>query len=363
MVKRILIATGGTGGHIYPAMALAQQFESRQMGAKILFVGGGLDCNRYFDRNAFEYRTIDCGAFTSKSPIVLARTCLNISKGVWQSRKIIQEFKPDVAVGFGSYYSFPSLIAAKWQSVPVILHEANSIPGKVNQLLAPFAHATGVHFPKTRDMLKGIIHEVGMPLRKGFEKDCVDSRQARNYFGLGENAEKILLIFGGSQGAHVINKYIFSAIEIMKNFSETAFHVIHVAGEQQHVESLKKGYRKLGVQACVKPFEDHMEYAWQAADFVISRAGASSIAEQLEFEVPGILIPFARAADNHQNHNADFLVMVGGAKKVLEKDLNAEKLAGIIAGALADLKSMKSAMSEYKNKMRTKDLYWLVNSI
>jgi UDP-N-acetylglucosamine--N-acetylmuramyl-(pentapeptide) pyrophosphoryl-undecaprenol N-acetylglucosamine transferase len=361
MTKRILIATGGTGGHVYPAIALAQQFATRQMGSKVLFVGGRLVYNRYFDHQAFEYRSIDCGAFTSKSPLALARSFLNITKGIRQSCKIIQEFKPDVVVGFGSYYSFPPLIAAKWQSVPIVLHEANSIPGKVNKLLAPFANATGVHFPKTRDLLKGVTHEVGMPLRQGFEKGRIDAMCAKSYFGIDNDQKKVLLAFGGSQGANVINKHVLEAMGLLNNFD--SIHVIHIVGEQQYVKPFLERYEKIGISACVKAFEERMDYAWRVADFVISRAGASSIAEQLEFEVPGILIPFEKAADDHQNYNADFLAeTVGGAKKILEKDLNAETLARLIAENFADGKmdQMKNAMVEYKRCSRTKDLFWLV---
>lgn len=362
MSKKILIATGGTGGHIYPAMALAQQFARECQDTKVLFIGGGLSKNRYFDRSAFDYRTVPCGAFTDKSPVSLLRSCMNICRGIWQSLAIIREFKPDVAVGFGSYYSFPPLIAAKMQSVPLVLHEANSIPGKVNRLLAPFASATGVHFPKTLELIKGIKCEVGMPLRKGFQKGNILASEARKYFGLSEK-KATLLVFGGSQGADFINRQVQSALKGIK--SSRQMQIIHISGDPRQVESLQKAYKYLSIPACVKPFEDHMELAWQAADFVISRSGASSIAEQLEFEVPGILIPFPRAADDHQNHNADFLVKtVGGAMKIQENQITPEKLGEMISdlldnnGILSD--NMRFAMREYKRTKRSCDLYTLI---
>jgi len=345
-------------------MALAQQFKSRQKNAALLFIGGGLDKNRYFDRKAFDYRTIDCGAFVSKSPWALARSCLYISRGIMQSRQIIRQFNPDAVVGFGSFYSFPPLVAAKWHGVPLILHEANSIPGKVNKLMAPFATATGVHFPKTLDLLKGETFEVGMPLRQGFEKDSIDSKLAKAYFGLQESEEKILLVFGGSQGADIINKYTSDAVSELKEMHP--FQIIHITGDEQQVEYFQKKYANLNLCACVKAFEQRMEYAWKAADLVVSRAGASSIAEQLEFEVPGLLIPFAKAADNHQKHNADFLVKTMGASYLLEeKDLSIERLVkllkSLVANEAKELKRMRSSMNVYKEKMREKDLYWLVN--
>lgn len=347
MNKRVLIATGGTGGHIYPAMALAQQFASKNKHAKVLFAGGKLDVNPYFDRESFDYCTIACGAFIGKSPLAWARSCLSISNGIRQSCKIIEEFKPDVVVGFGSYYSFPPLIAAKWKSIPIILHEANSIPGKVNKILAPFAFATGVHFPKTKALLKGSVHEVGMPLRQGFEKNHIDKMQALNYFGLlSSSNEKVILIFGGSQGANVINQQFLTALNLIKN--KPSLSVIHITGASKHKETLVDAYAKLGIPACVKEFEDHMHYAWQAADLAITRSGASSIAEQLEFEVPGILIPFARAADDHQNHNADFLVdTVRGAIKIEEKNLTPEKLAVELSKIFEEKNNLDSNLHGY----------------
>lgn len=358
MPKRILIATGGTGGHIYPAIALAQQFED----SEVLFVGGGLSQNKYFDKTAFDHRTVACGAFTSKSPLNLMRSCMNISKGVWQSCKIIREFKPDVAVGFGSYYSFPPLIAAKLMSVPFVLHEANSIPGKVNRLLAPYALAMGVHFPKTLELVKGNRHEVGMPLRKSFRMGNVDCLEAKRYFGFVDEG-CTLLVFGGSQGAQVINTCVLEAVGLIGSLN---LRVIHIAGDAVQAGELTEGYRKIGVQACVKVFEDRMDLAWKAADMVISRSGASSIAEQLEFEVPGILIPFARAADDHQNHNADFLVdIVGGALKIQERELNPQKLAEALKLFFCDgsLNEMQLSMAEYKRNSRQFDLRGLIEKL
>lgn len=362
MPGRILIATGGTGGHIYPAMALAQQFAREQKDSEILFVGGGLAENRYFDRNEFDHRTVSCGAFTSRSPLSLLRSCVNISRGIRQSCAVIRQFRPDVIVGFGSYYSFPPLIAAKLKSVPLVLHEANSIPGKVNRLLAPYAHATGVHFPQTLDLIKGVRHEVGMPLRIGFRRMSGNRENAIKYFGL-EDSVTTLLVFGGSQGAGIINRQFPDALSRMQDVQ-----VIHIAGDIGEVERLQNAYRELGIRACVKGFEKQMEMAWQAADLVVSRSGASSIAEQLEFEVPGILIPFSRAADDHQNHNADFLVgTVGGAVKVQESELTPEGLQRLIFGFLENngiqLKSMQEAMEQYKLRARRLDLYTLIKNV
>lgn len=370
MSKKILIITGGTGGHIYPAMALAQQIDREMPNSEVLFIGGGLSTNRYFDHSSFVSHTVHCGAFVNKSPLAIFKSLKNISIGIWQSWHLIRKFHPDVVIGFGSFYSFPSLIAAKLKSVPIILHEANSIPGKVNYLLSKYATVSTVHFPQTLQLLKGNTVEVGMPLREEFVAPLCSKEEAKQYFGLNSNVP-VILIFGGSQGAQVINAHICETIDLIHSHSQflclkNSFQVIHLAGASTPINQLQQVYAKYNISAVVKPFETHMAKAWRAADMVISRAGAGAIAEQLEFEVPGILIPFKAAADNHQEHNANFMVKnVGGAKKILEHQLNANLLASDIVELLQSNKSaaMRQAMRDYKQKSRTRDLYSVVKEI
>lgn len=362
MSNKILIATGGTGGHVYPAMALAQQLRQEMPACQVLFIGGGLGTNRYFDREAFSHRAVACAPFGSLSPKVLAASLFNISRGIWQSQRIIRDFKPDVAVGFGSFYAFPPLVAAKLMSVPMVLHEANSIPGRANRLLARWADVTGVHFPETVHLLKGKAVEVGMPLRHGFKQAPQLRAAARQHFGL-DVQRHTLLVFGGSQGAHAINLMVAEALK-MKGRG-LSFQVLHIAGDPAMVQQLQTDYDKADVFAIVKPFEARMELAWQAADLVICRSGAGAVAEQLEFEVPGILIPYPRAAENHQEHNADFMVAtVGGGVKLLEKGLTAERLVMCLEEFLKDdgavMQAMRCAMQAYKKKARTRDLCSLV---
>lgn len=364
MSKKILIATGGTGGHVYPAMALAQQLKTEIPDCEVLFVGGGLSQNRYFDRTAFSHRTVSCSAFGS-SPKLLFSCLYNVAKGIWQSQRILREFKPDVAVGFGSYYAFPPLVAAKIMSIPLVLHEANSIPGKVNRVLSLWANVTGVHFPETVRRLKGKAIEVGMPLRLGFRRNIISREIANDYFGLQPHL-RTLLVFGGSQGARSINSAVREALSNAKH--KVNMQVLHIAGDPAMAKELQQHYAHENISAVVKSFEDRMEMAWQAADLVICRSGAGALAEQLEFEVPGILIPFPRAADNHQEFNADFMVAtVGGAVKILDKGLTAERLVLCLEEFLKNdgalLAAMQQSMAAYKKKARNKDLCSLVKEL
>jgi len=361
MGSRILIATGGTGGHVYPAVALAQQLLREIPQCEVLFVGGSLDKNRFFDR-AFDFRTVPCGAFMSRSFKSILSTLYNIGSGVMHSRKIIREFHPDVAVGFGSFYAFPPLVAAKIMGVPLILHEANSIPGKANRWLARWAEVTGVHFPETARMLNGNAVEVGMPLRDGFKKVEGGGPAAKLHYGLRVDLPTVL-IFGGSQGAQVINSVVDDALG--KPGIGGKCQVLHLTGNEQIVEPLQKRYKQANIHACVKAFETDMQLAWQAADLMIGRSGAGTIAEQLEFEVPGILIPYAKAAENHQESNANFMVAtVGGAVKLQEKGLEGDRLVECLRGLTQDngalVKAMRHAIRAYKKRVRTRDLCSLV---
>ena len=361
MTARVLIATGGTGGHIYPAVGLAQQLLHEVPDCRILFVGGNLENNRYFDAQRFISASISCGCFAGRSPIDLVQASLKISKGIWQSRCIIRGFSPDVVVGFGSYYAFPSLVAARLMSIPIILHEANMIPGKVNRVLAPWANVVGVHFPETAHLLNGKTVEVGIPLREGFKHASISKADALAHFGL-DPSGPCLLVFGGSQGAAAINRIVKDAIEELE---KPHLQLLHIAGESKCIDDLQKFYAGKGIKACVKSFEERMDIAWQAADLAICRAGAGTLAEQLEFEVPGILIPFPRATDNHQEHNADFMAAtVGGAFKLLESDAASGRLMQCMNDLLKNeaelLRAMQQAMAQYKKRSRGRDLCSLV---
>lgn len=364
MAKKILIATGGTGGHIYPAIALAQQLNQTIPGCEVLFVGGGLEKNRYFDHKTFPYCSVACGSFVKKDPLSVLKSCRDIGRGVWQSSRIIGDFKPDVAVGFGSFYSFPPLVAAKLHFVPIILHEANSIPGKVNRLLSSYAAISSVHFPQTLSMLNGTVVEVGMPLRIGYTLSSISPDKAKKHFGL-DPKPPLLLVFGGSQGAQCINSCVVEAV--LQIHQTLPLQVLHIVGDHSLAKQMQEVYLSKNIPAKVKAYEDRMDLAWQAADMVIARAGAGTVAEQLEFEVPGILIPYHRAADNHQEHNADFMLKtVGGAIKLLEDQLDPAILAQHLISIWPNTgtyQQMKGAMKDYKLRSRRKDLCALVKEV
>lgn len=353
--KRILISAGGTGGHVFPAQALAQQFSKLCPAPEIMFAAGGLSNNRYFDRSRFAFKEVRCGALT-KNPLKLIENSAGILKGIFQSFQIINKFKPHAVVGFGSFYTIPVLIAAKLKGIPIILHEANSVPGKANKWFAPFAACIGVNFPFASSLLKGEVFEVGIPLREGYINSRVDRQKAKEYFHL-SSMPHTLLVFGGSQGAKAINDLMREAIPYLGG---VPLQFIHLIGPEEKEESLLAIYNQHSLPVCIKPFEKNMHLAWKAADFFIGRSGASTIGEAMEFEVPGILIPYPFATDNHQEHNADFFVdNVKGGVKILQQGLSGAKLADGIISLLSGLELRKKAIQSYK-KIPRLDLCQLI---
>ncbi len=341
--RKVIIAAGGTGGHLFPAISLAHQLEQR--GDAVLFVGGNLSNNPFFDQTRFAFREISCARPTFKSPAFP----LGIAKGTWQSLRIFKEFNPNFLVGFGSYYTFPSLIAAKMMKIPYVIHEQNSVPGRVNRLFTQSACFTAVHFPSVIEKIKGNCHIVEMPLRPGFNAHW-GKEEAKQAYGLSPSLP-VILVFGGSQGAEAINQLLFDSASGLKRFQ-----VLHFTGTEQWNVRLTEHYREVGLKAVVKPFEKEMAKAWGAADLVVSRAGAASIAEQLEMAVPGILIPYPYATDGHQDANADYLVSMEGAVKVPQHLLNPETFPEIVDSIYPNLDHMRDALiGQKKEKLQLID--------
>lgn len=348
--KRILITSGGTGGHVFPAQAIADELVDLYPDCEIFFVAGGLKSNRFFQKSSYRYQEVPCGRLV-KNPVKFIKHAINIAKGVWKSYQAIRKFSPDVVVGFGSYYTFPTLIAARLASTPIILHEANSFPGKINRLFSPLAHVTALHFTEASFHLKGKVIKTGMPLRKGYKKISLSRKEALNYFGLNES-KMTILVLGGSQGAKNVNHLVCEAIKNCNPTFLTDIQVLHFTGNPEATEEAKKAYAACGISACVKDFEPNMDRAWRAVDFSISRAGGSTIAEQMEYEVPGILIPYPHAADNHQFKNAELFAKLGFGIVLEEKDLSATLLQNEMIWFLEEnakqLKQFKHELKLYK---------------
>ncbi len=355
MNKRILIAVGGTAGHVHPALAFAAQLKNRHEETSLFFAGGGLHTNRYFDRALYPFEEISCGYFPFNHPLTCLLSLAKNMRGILQSIFFIRRVKPHAVVGFGSYHSFPVMVAARLLRVPYLLHESNSIPGKVNRLLSKSAIVTGIQFPLTARYLKGRTHQVEMPLHR----NTYSTDASYSHYGL-DPTRCTLLVFGGSQGAAALNALIPSLF-LTGEIDSSDLQVIHFTGKEERVADVKGQYEKQGVTAFVGAYESQMQRAWEIATVVISRSGAGTIAEQIEYEVPGILIPFPFASDNHQEKNADFMVdTVQGADKILEADVTPSLLAKTLGSFLAHkskrLKEMRENIQRYKKETKVSTL-------
>lgn len=359
---KVLIAAGGTGGHLFPAQALAQELLKKKEQIEILFVGGGLGTNRCFRKEEFSFTEIFAATPYLKNGAFL-RSLWTIFKGVVQSFKIIAKFHPQVVIGFGSYHAFPLLVAAYFKKIPIILFEPNSAPGKVNRLFSRAAVWSAVQFAQAAKSLKGKIFEVNMPLWEKEGMSGAGVEESRAYFCL--DASKLtFLVFGGSQGAASINRLFSEAVSLF-GARQKDFQVIHFTGKLASAEEVRRTYARLGISACVKEFEDRMHLAWRAASLVICRSGAATLSEQTAFGVPGILIPFPYAADDHQKKNALFMEhQVGGAIHLNESEATPEKLCALMQTLLDPSKNrlgqMREKMRAFKNQQQKQNLSTLV---
>lgn len=263
----------------------------------------------------------------------------------------MRRFRPEVVVGFGSYHTMPVLLAARLLGVPIVIHEQNAFPGRVNRLMAPFARRVAVHFPESEEHLKTPCSWVGMPLRSSLKEKRARS-EALAYFGL-EERRTTLLIFGGSLGAKKLNQL---ASEAAANLKEE-LQLIHLTGSEEEKERYERIYQESGVLAKVKSYETRMDMAWSAADLAITRAGAATIAELVEGSVPAITVPYPGAQDNHQELNARALFRkTAGGVCLLERELTKERLHEVLSCMIKHKEEMREALIKYRNIRPKKSL-------
>lgn len=354
---KLLIAAGGTGGHLFPAQALALELIQRHPNIQVTFVGAGLKKNAYFKKDLFPFLDIESGTPFAKDPVKILGALLKLSKGLKRCLKFYKKQKPDLIVGFGSFHTFPAILAAKLRKIPILIFESNALPGKVNRYCSKWAKVSAIQFSHAAEYLKSKSICVQMPLLKKEEE--ISKKEARQYFDLDEKCFT-LLIFGGSQGAQAINHHFCSALDLLLK-KELPFQVIHIVGNPERAEKLTEVYEKKGIKASVKAFEEKMENAWTAADLSISRAGAATLAELIEFKVPSILIPYPFGTENHQVKNALFVSdEIHGGITVEEKELTPDGLTQIIMKVLSDdqeeLKRMKNSLRAFKEEENKEDL-------
>jgi UDP-N-acetylglucosamine--N-acetylmuramyl-(pentapeptide) pyrophosphoryl-undecaprenol N-acetylglucosamine transferase len=343
MSMRVLIAGGGTGGHVIPALAIARELQARCQ-AEVLFVGTarGIE-NRLVPKAGFGLMRIKVGALKGVSLWTRMRTLFGLPLAILESRKIIRAFAPDVVVGVGGYASGPAMAAAILAKIPTLAFEPNVVPGLANRLVGRRVTAAAVHFEETRKYFRNDhVEVVGVPVRAEFF-----NLPASGGIAAGKSAAPpLLLVFGGSQGARAISTAITGAIAAILQ-KIPGLRVIHQTGERDYNE-VQEAYQRAGVEAEVSAFIDNMPQAFARADLVVCRSGASTVAEITAAGKPAIFIPFPQAADDHQRRNAETIVNAGAAVLLPQAELTPERLAQTVT----DLLSSPARLKEMSEKAR-----------
>jgi len=333
---RLLIAGGGTGGHLFPGIAVAEEFLGRDPANEVLFVGTerGIEA-RAVPAAGYRLELISAAGIRGKGGVSQLRGAGMMLYGYAQSRKILKAWRPDMALGVGGYASLPMALAARGMQIPCSIHEQNAIPGLTNRLLARFADRVFItldesakFFPAGKTML------TGNPLRRqildmvGQEPPATLADIPPYQVRRGDGVPFRLLIFGGSQGAHAINMAMLAALPYLEGYADK-LEITHQTGEKDAAD-VAATYRSFGLHASVQPFIQDMAAAYQRADLVICRAGATTIAEVTACGKACLFIPFPHAVDDHQRRNAEAFLKKGAAFMLLERELSGERLAKII---------------------------------
>lgn len=307
-----------------PALAIAQELQKRY-GAEVLFIGTarGIE-NRLVPAAGFPLRLVQVGALNKVDLKTRLKTLFDLPRAVWDSRRILAEFRPDVVIGVGGYASGPAMLAAILKRIPTLAFEPNVVPGFANRIVARMVSGAAVHFEETAQYFPR-AQVTGVPVREAFFEIAGKATL---------NDRPTLLVFGGSQGANAINQAMVQCLPaLMKQLPD--IHIIHQTGERGYNDA-QAAYRQAGLSAEVYPFIADMPAFFARADLLLCRSGASTVAEITAAGKPAVFVPFPRAADDHQRVNAQALERAGAAVVVEETKLERVWLADTIAALLGD---------------------------
>lgn len=343
---RVLIAAGGTGGHIYPGIAVAKEIMRRDASSEVRFVGTarGLE-TRLVPQAGFELLLIESGGLKNVGFMARVRGLLVLPGSFFAARRLMREFRPDIVVGAGGYVSGPVLLTAALMRIPTLVMESNALPGFTNRRLARFVDKAAVTFDAALPYFPGKGVVTGNPVRREFFDIPPKSRDATRFS---------LLIFGGSQGARAINEAMVAALPHLEA-ERGVLNITHQTGEADfekvHAAYLDAGW---GENADVRPYIDNMVESFAQSDLIICRAGATTSAELVAAGKAAIMIPFPQAADDHQRKNAEALQAAGAARMILQPALTGERLAKEIA-TLVQAPGELTQMEEQSRKLSRGD--------
>ena len=343
---RVILTGGGTGGHIYPALAIGQALSKAYRQVEFLYVGSETGLEKRIVRAAgFPFVALDVQGWQRSFSLHTIKVCYKTAKALYDANAIVRNFQPDVVIGTGGYVSLPVVWAAARQHKSTFIHEQNAYPGLANRLLS--RHVSGVlltyieaskHFPSG---VRNKLHITGLPIRPAIMS--VNRDEGLRHFGFSVD-KPVLLVVGGSRGAGSINSAMLDVYRNVKLCSKLQLiHLVGAVGYEAYVRELRKAGIDMGKcgNINVMPYLHEMEYALACADLCVARAGAAFLSEMTAKGVPGILIPYPLAAENHQEYNARTLVDTGAAEMILDRDLNGEKLLESVQNILYNEKRRK----------------------
>ena len=358
---KAIIAAAGTGGHINPALAIANKIKQEEPNSEIIFVGTdrGLE-NDLIPRAGYDLKRIEAYGFNRKISLDNVKKMYKTFKSIGQAKKIIQDFKPDIMIGTGGYICLPVALAASKLNVPIVLHESNAFPGVAIKMLSKKASAILVGFEDAKKRIKNAenVVVVGNP-SKVKEISFTNSQKEKilKEIGLTDIEKPIVLVFGGSQGAQKINE---SFINIISKKVNEKYQIIWATGPNQY-EIIKTKLQNLNINidnipnVKILPYLYNMEEVMNCVDLVVSRSGAMTITEISIVGKPSIFIPFPYATENHQEYNAKVLEKVGAAKIILDADLDFNILNSTINEIISDKEKM-CRMSENAHAVEIKNV-------
>ncbi len=322
---RAIIAGGGTGGHLFPGIAVARAIQRRHPGSDVLFVGAerGVEA-RIVPKEGFPLRTLPLGGIKGMGLWSRMKNLLAALSGLLKARQILSEFSPDVVIGVGGYASFPMVGAAVLAGCPRIIMEQNAIPGLANRVLGKSVDFAAVSDPGTCSYFGDRAVVTGNPVRPEFKAISPKTHAA----------PFTLLIFGGSQGAQSINRAVVEALQFLQDWKDR-LHFVHQTGESQ-MQEVRNAYAEKGFDADVRVFFDDFHRQYADADLIVSRAGATTVAEIKAAGRAAILVPFPFAADDHQTKNARAMVDESAAIMVANSELSGKRLAETITWMLSE---------------------------
>lgn len=330
----VLIAGGGTGGHLFPALAIADALAQRSPGVGITMVGTSRGLEARWPMK-WELRMLSSKPIKGRSWIDRLSALGAVVRGMWESLRLIREKKPALVIGVGGYATGPLVLTAALLGIPTMIQEQNAHPGLTNRILSRVVRRVCVTFPDSKRFFPANkCVNTGNPVRSDVMTQFDHARRKTDLF--------TVLIFGGSQGAKRLNQAMIDALVLLVDYRKM-FRVIHQVGKEADIQAIETQYAAAGVDAEVTPFIYDMGQAYADADFVICRSGAGSISELALFRKPSLLVPYPYAADDHQSANARYLEKTGGAVVMNDAEVNGTSVASIIQTLLTD-SARRSAM-------------------